>query len=174
MYVLVCIHIYIQRLNEDGKSSRNIVCRLAKVLLFLYLVWEKKEDATQSLLSSRDLCVKNHSVSGILWDLSQESCQKHYQLLTLVTQSEPCLKHMSKANAEKHPKNSCVAYISQADCCVHHHHPGNTPGLPRLASLCDKIRVHGKIIFSASFNRSQARSQGLCFPICSRIPYTCH
>lgn len=113
MWVPLCTHIYVQSLNEDRKW-RNVVCRLTEVLLFLYICL-RKEGRHLSPLSSRDLGVKNHLVSGITWDLSQEGCHKNYQLLNTITYSETCLIQISSLRAERHAKGSRTTQIPYAD-----------------------------------------------------------
>lgn len=60
-----------------------------------------------SLLSSRDIGVKSHLVSGITWDLSQEK----------LSQKSPtarwyCVLHkQAMLSAERHPKCSCTTQI---------------------------------------------------------------
>lgn len=161
MWVPLCTHIYVQSLNEDRKW-RNVVCRLTEVLLFLYICL-RKEGRHLSPLSSRDLGVKNHLVSGITWDLSQEGCHKNYQLLNTITYSETCLIQISSLRAERHAKGSRTTQIPYAD-----RHPNHSCLWGTGSCLLIRLRhCTWHDLFSASVNRSYSRSRVLCFPTCS-------
>lgn len=156
MYVPLCIHIYIQWLNEHWKW-RNVIGGSTKGYFFFIPVWENKEEMIDLLgFFSEDNHVKNHLESPP-GKLSQNWPSFKYGNLqwsmTHTNEWHKCRK-ISAGFTHNLPQMLITAKITTA---LHHSWALN------LACLYDKISVP-KIIFLASMTRLHARLWVLFFP----------